>query len=59
MTIAELGRLILRVEQKLDRVTDDHEGRLRNLEKAVWVATGLGGAAIASSIGALLNGFLS
>lgn len=55
LTMAEIGRTMMRLESKLDRVTDDHEGRLRYLERAVWVATGLGGAALASAVGTLLQ----
>ena len=53
--MAEIGRTVVRLELKLDRMTDDHERRLRFLERAVWVAAGLGGAGSASGIGALLQ----
>jgi hypothetical protein len=58
VTLAELARGQLRIETKLDRVTMDHEIRLRRLERAVWVATGLGAAALTSGVGALLQGLL-
>jgi hypothetical protein len=54
-TMAEIGRTMMRLEQKLDRTVDDHEGRLRHLERAVWIATGLGGAAMASAMGTLFQ----
>lgn len=55
VTLAEIGRTVMRLEMKLDRTVEDHEGRLRYLERAVWLATGLGGAALASAIGTLLQ----
>lgn len=55
LTLAEIGRTLLRLEASLDRVSNDHESRLRYLERAVWVATGLGGAALASAIGTLIQ----
>lgn len=48
-----LDRLV-RIETKLDGVLvrgDDHEGRVRRLERAVWVAAGAGVAG-----GALVGG---
>lgn len=58
ITNAELGRLLSRLEAKLDRLADDHESRLRRLEQAVWAATGVGGAGIASGVAALVQGVL-
>lgn len=55
LTLSEIGRTVMRLESKLDRSLDDHEKRLRYLERAVWVATGLGGAALASAIGTLVQ----
>jgi hypothetical protein len=55
VTIGEIGRIVMRLEHKLDRAMDDLEARVRYLERAVWVATGLGGAALASAIGALVQ----
>lgn len=40
VSTAELARSLLRIETKLDRVTDDHEQRLRRLERLVWIAVG-------------------
>lgn len=28
--------ILLRVEEKLDKITDDHEGRIRSLERWRW-----------------------
>lgn len=53
LTMAEIGRTMMRLEQKLDHHLGDLEGRVRYLERAVWVATGLGGAALSSAIGTL------
>lgn len=33
MTIAELGRAVARIENKVDKALDDHEFRLRGLER--------------------------
>ena len=56
LTMAEMGRTMVRIEGKLDKVTADHEDRLRRLEKAVWIATGTGAAGLASSLAAILTG---
>lgn len=53
--IAELVRSIARIEGKIDRVTDDHEQRLRRLERWMWTTTGLGAVGAASGFGALLT----
>lgn len=55
VTIGEIGRIVMRLEHKLDRAMDDHEARLRKLEQAMWVAIGLGGAALTSAVGALIQ----
>lgn len=56
---AELSRWLVRVEQKIDRLTGDHEERLRRLERAVWIMTGVGAAGVTSGVGALIQGILS
>lgn len=56
-TLSEIGRTMMRLEVKLDHAMNDIESRVRYLERAVWVATGLGGAALASAIGALIQVF--
>lgn len=55
LAIAEIGRTLVRLEGMFDRVTADHESRLRYLEKAIWVATGLGSAALASAVATLVG----
>jgi hypothetical protein len=55
---AELARWMMRVEAKIDLLAQDHEDRLRALEKAVWIATGLGGAALTSGVGAIVQGLV-
>lgn len=56
VTNAELARGQDRIEHKLDRVTADHEDRLRRLEKAVWIATGTGAAGFTSGLMAIVTG---
>lgn len=36
MTLGEIGRSLHRVEQRLDKVLDDHEVRLRKVERWVY-----------------------
>lgn len=55
LTLAEIGRTMMRLETKLDRAMDDLESRVRYLERAIWVATGLGSTALASAIGTLIQ----
>lgn len=33
MTMGEISRTLNRMEERLERVVDDHEGRLRRLER--------------------------
>jgi hypothetical protein len=43
----EMPVLLARIETKLDMAlarSDDHEGRIRKLEKAVWLAAGFAAA---------------
>ena len=51
----ELSRWLTRVEHKLDKVSNDHENRLRRTERAMYVAMGLALAGGVSGIGALLG----
>jgi len=47
VTSAEIYSKLLEVEHKVNTVVDavpDHERRIRGLEKAVWVAAGVGTA---------------
>ena len=55
MTPAELNRWLHRVERKLDKVTDDHEQRIRRMERAMYVAIGLGTAGATSGIAAIAS----
>jgi hypothetical protein len=50
VTNSELSRSLVRIEQKLDTVTGDHERRLRTVERWMYVAMGLGGAGAASGV---------
>jgi len=52
---AELSRSLVRIESKLDRETDDHELRIRRVERYVYVALGLATAGAASGIGTLIS----
>lgn len=54
MTHGELSRWLERVEGKLDKQLDDHETRLRKVEKFMYVATGLS-AALGSGIGSFVG----
>lgn len=55
VTNAELSRSLIRIESKLDRVNEDHETRLRRVERALYISLGLAGAGSASGLGALLT----
>lgn len=52
---AELARLIVRMEQKVEHVYTDHEVRLRRLERIIWTMSGLAGAGAATGASALLT----
>lgn len=41
--------------EQLQRYFDDHEARIRNLERVVWYSAGLAGAGIVSGLGALIT----
>lgn len=58
VTNSELSRSLVRIEAKLDRATDDHEMRLRRIERYVYVSLGLAGAGAASGLGALMSAAL-
>ena len=58
-TNAELARSLSRIEVKIDKVSDDHESRLRKVEKAVYMSLGLAGAGVASGIGTFITSILS
>lgn len=54
VTNAELARLLVRIESKLDKVAEDHETRIRRIERFAYVSLGLAGAGATSGVGALL-----
>ena len=58
VTLGEVGRAVIRIERKLDGLADDHETRLRAVERSLWAAAGLGGAGLASGLGALIQSLL-
>ncbi len=51
---AELSRALTRIEAKLDKATEDHELRLRRVERVQYIALGLAGAGTTSGLGALI-----
>lgn len=48
--------ILVRLEEKVDKVLDDHEKRLRGLEKFRWLAVGAGivGGASAAKVAPLI-----
>lgn len=56
-TIAEVVRGIADLKQSVDKVTDDHERRIRALERWQYIATGLA-AALGSGVGASISSLL-
>jgi hypothetical protein len=56
MTFGELSRILGRIEKKLDEVTNDHERRLRAVERWMWTAMGLSAAGAGTGIWSLLGG---
>lgn len=54
VTNAELARSLVRIESKLDKMSEDHEARIRRLEKFVYITIGLGSAGATSGIASLL-----
>lgn len=55
VTNSELSRSLVRIEAKLDKVTEDHEARLRRVEKILYVALGMAVAGMTSGMGAFLS----
>lgn len=58
------GERLIRVEtivenldKKIDKIIDDHEGRIRSLEKLVWRASGA--ATVIGALGGGLIGYLT
>ncbi len=52
---AELARWLNRIESKLDTVALDHEQRVRQIERTLWISAGMSAAGITSGLGALLT----
>lgn len=59
ITMGEMGRTVARIEHKLDQMVEDHEKRIRTIEKWMWGLAGLGGAGAASGVGALIQALAS
>jgi hypothetical protein len=55
VTLGEVARTTMRIERKLDGLSDDHERRLRALERWMWGAIALGGAGSAAAINQLVH----
>ncbi|MFZ5863026.1 MAG: hypothetical protein ACOYXR_09330 [Nitrospirota bacterium] len=55
-TLGEIGRTLHRLESHLIRVTDDHEKRLRNVERWVFAVPPTLILAAASVLAAILKG---
>lgn len=55
-TLGEILRGVHRLESKVDKVTDDHEIRLRKVERWVWAMPPTLLAAAASLAAAVLKG---
>ena len=58
ITNAELARLLIRIERKLDEAIGDHEQRIRKLERNLYLASGVAMAG-GTGFGTLLSGWLS
>lgn len=52
---AELARWMHRIEQALAKIVDDHEQRLRTVERRLWIMTGVASAGVVTSVGAVLD----
>lgn len=59
VTLGEVGRSVIRIERKLDELANDHERRLRTVERAIWISAGLGGAGTATGLSALIQAFMA
>lgn len=56
MTNGELGRWLQRIESKLDRAIDDHEKRLRSVERWMYALPPTLILAVSSMLVALFGG---
>lgn len=50
-----IERQLARIEHKLDKVADDHEGRIRKLERSFYTAAGIAMVSGATGVVSLLN----
>jgi hypothetical protein len=53
--MTSIERQLERIERKLDKVTDDHEKRIRALERSLWVAGGIALAGTGTGVVSVLN----
>ena len=59
--LAEMRGVLIRVETKLDTAltrVEDHETRIRKVERAVWIAAGVASAG-GGGIGAIASSFIA
>lgn len=54
VTNSELSRSLERIESKLDKVADDHEKRLRAVERTLYITLGLASAGVTSGVGTFI-----
>lgn len=55
VTLGEIHRTMQRIEQKVDKVTDDHEARLRRVEKWMYAVPPTVILAVASVVAQFLS----
>lgn len=55
VTNAELWRTLIRMEAKLDHIADDHEQRIRKMERYAYTSVGLACTGAVSGLSALLG----
>lgn len=53
--LASIERQLQRIERKLDKAIDDHEGRIRKLERSLYVSGGIAMAGGATGVVSVLN----
>lgn len=57
VTNGELARALIRIESKLDKVSDDHENRLRRIERISYIALGLAVTGASTGFSSLVSVF--
>ena len=55
VTIGEVVRRLGNIESKMDKILDDHESRLRRVERGTYVALGVAVAAGMTGAGSILS----